>query len=192
MGTLWDFQEPFCFYPWEPSTGLCTPQSPIENTEAVQRNVECQWSGCTSTFGGRETEVACVTWCLCAQPQLLWEARSENVLTLSRCPSPQTAKRPATLWPWPPINDAHFKAEFKKNCLNNFFFPKWCQKFAPSVFFFFFIAYCAIWNPFGPSCVISELPVCLKLLSPQCISERKGGNKQCLLSLMNYLPLLFK
>lgn len=31
----------------------------------------------------------------------------------------------------------HFKAEFKKNCLNNFFFPKWCQKFAPSVFFFF-------------------------------------------------------
>lgn len=54
MGTPWDFQEPFCFYPWEPGTGLCTPQSPIENPEAAQRNAKCQWSDCTSTFRERE------------------------------------------------------------------------------------------------------------------------------------------
>lgn len=56
MGTPWDFQEPFCFYPWEPGTGLCTPQSPIENPEAEERNAKCQWSDCTSTFGKREKE----------------------------------------------------------------------------------------------------------------------------------------
>lgn len=56
MGTPWDFQEPFCFYPWEPGTGLCTPQSPIENPEAAQRNAKCQWSDCTSTFRERERD----------------------------------------------------------------------------------------------------------------------------------------
>lgn len=54
MGTPWDFQEPFCFYPWEPGSGLCIPQSPTENPEAAQRNAKCQWSDCASTF--RETE----------------------------------------------------------------------------------------------------------------------------------------
>lgn len=79
MGTAWDFQEPFCYNPWEPGTGLCTPQSPIENPEAAQRNAKCQWSGCTSTFREREKDGG-------TRLDLLVlgyaEARSETVLTL--------------------------------------------------------------------------------------------------------------
>lgn len=91
MGTPLDFQEPFCFYPWEPGTGLCTPQSPTENPEAAQRNAKCQWSDCTSTFREKKR------WRYKAWPHVQLHCyegeRRETVLTLLKVSISTNCKR---------------------------------------------------------------------------------------------------
>lgn len=92
MGTPWDFQEPFCFYPWEPGTGLCISQSPPHwNPEAAQRNAKCQWSGCASTLRERESWRYKDLTSLCSVT-LLWGLEVKLYSHCQRCPSPQTAK----------------------------------------------------------------------------------------------------